>query len=396
MTGRRRHRWWAFPVLAFSLVACGGTGTTPSKAELNLTAGQVPPDDEAMPADQGASSSAPGGSEPPGLGGLTPMAPDDPTKLVLAFAGDIHFEDYLAPLARDPDGLAALRALWPDADLRMANLETAITERGTRQVKAFTFRAPESALTTLKNAGLGALSMANNHGVDFGPQGLADTLAAISRSPVPVVGIGADERSAFAPRIVKADGVTIALLAASQVQEETLARFSASPSSGGIASAVPTTRLVAAVRAARAQADVVIVFLHWGIDYQECADARSKQTATELEAAGADVIVGAHSHRVGGAGWLGRSYVAYGLGNFVWWRSVEPDSRTGILRLTIDPTIARQPSAQRTKAIVQQADWQPLLIGRDGIPARPPDADATRLHTLWEQAGACSGVASAP
>jgi len=128
------------------------------------------------------------------------MAPDDPTKLVLAFAGDIHFEDYLAPVARDPHGLAALRALWPDADLRMANLETAITERGTRQVKAFTFRAPESALTTLKNAGLGALSMANNHGVDFGPQGLADTLAAISRSPVPVVGIGADERSAFAPR----------------------------------------------------------------------------------------------------------------------------------------------------------------------------------------------------
>ena len=51
---------------------------------------------------------------------------------MLAFGGDIHFEEYLAPLARDPEALAPLADLWADADFRMANLETAITEGGTK------------------------------------------------------------------------------------------------------------------------------------------------------------------------------------------------------------------------------------------------------------------------
>ena len=93
--------------------------------------------------------------------------------------------------------------------------------------------------------------------------------------------------------------------------------------------------------AAAAKYDVVVVFLHWGLDYQTCPDQLSVQTAQALEEAGADIIVGGHSHRVNGAGWLGRSYVDYGFGNFVWWRSREPDSRSGVLTLSIDVDAAR-------------------------------------------------------
>lgn len=187
------------------------------------------------------------------------------------------------------------------------------------------------------------------------------------------------------------------MLGATQVAEETLANFSAGPGKAGVASAMPTDRIVAAVTAARAQADVVVVYLHWGMDYQDCPDQRSLATAADLEKAGADVIVGAHSHRVNGAGWLGRSYVAYGLGNFVWWRSAEPDSRTGILTVTIDraAATAARPGA-RTASVVTGASWRPLLIGRDGIPAEPAPADRERLHALWEQAGTCTGLQSAP
>jgi len=319
----------------------------------------------------------------------------DPGTLTLAFGGDVHFEDYLRPLARDPHGLDRLRSTLGAADLSMVNLETAITRRGTRIGKEFHFRAPASALETLAGAGVDAVSMANNHGVDFGPVGLRDTLAAKQASAIPIVGIGANEGEAFAPATLRAKGVRVAVLSASQVQEMTLANWSAGPRSPGIASSSPVTRLVNAVKKARRTHDVVVVFLHWGLDYQQCPDGRSISTAQALEAAGADIVVGGHSHRVNGAGWMGDAYVDYGLGNFVWWRSAEPDSRTGVLTLSVD--VRRATAAKRTSGpLVGKAAWTPMLIGRDGIPEVASGADAPRLLGLWKQASRCADLATRP
>jgi poly-gamma-glutamate synthesis protein (capsule biosynthesis protein) len=319
----------------------------------------------------------------------------DPRTLTMAFGGDVHFEDYLAPLARDPHGLDELRSTLGAADLAMVNLETAITERGTKIGKEFHFRAPASALDTIAGAGVDAVSMANNHGVDYGPVGLRDTLAAKEDSPIPVVGIGADEVEAFAPAYLKAKGLTVAVFGSSQVYEMTLANWSAGPGKAGIASSMPTTRLRRAVEAASKRADLVVVFLHWGTDYQSCPDQLSVQTAQVLEEAGADVIVGGHSHRVNGSGWLGRSYVHYGLGNFVWWRSREPDARSGVLTLSIDVAAAK--GTRRTeRSAVRKAVWTPMLIGTDGIPREPGAADSARLLRLWNQSRACTHLAGAP
>ena len=292
----------------------------------------------------------------------------------MAFAGDVHFEDYVAPLARDPHGLDELQSSLGAADLAMVNLETALTERGTKIGKEFHFRAPASALDTIKNAGIDAVSMANNHGVDYGPVGLKDTLAAKRASPIPIVGIGRDEQEAFAPAILQAKGLKVAVFGASEVFEMTLARYSAGPGKGGIASASPVGRLRSAVSAAAAKYDIVVVFLHWGLDYQACPDPLSVQTAKALEAAGADIIVGGHSHRVNGAGWLGRSYVDYGFGDV--------DAARGTKRGSSSP--------------VRKAVWTPMLIGTDGIPREPDATNSARLLTLWKQAGACAGLATAP
>ena len=313
----------------------------------------------------------------------------------MAFAGDVHFEDYVAPLARDPHGLDELQSSLGAADLAMVNLETAITERGTKIGKEFHFRAPASALDTIKSAGIDAVSMANNHGVDFGPVGLKDTLAAKKASPIPIVGIGADEDEAFAPAILQAKGLKVAVFGASEVFEMTLARYSAGPDKGGIASASPVNRIRSAVSAAAAKYDLVVVFLHWGLDYQACPDQLSVQTAKALEDAGADIVVGGHSHRVNGAGWLGRAYVDYGFGNFVWWRSHEPDARSGVLTLSIDVDAARG-TKRGTSSAVRKAVWTPMLIGTDGIPREPDAVNSARLLKLWKQASACSGLATAP
>ncbi len=321
-------------------------------------------------------------------------SPDGSGDLTLAFGGDVHFEEYLAPLARDPHGLDELRSTLGAADLSVVNLETAITERGTPIGKEFHFRAPATALRTLANAGVDAVSMANNHGADFGAVGLRDTLAARTSSPIPVVGIGADEDEAFAPATLEAKGVKVAVFGASQVYEMTLANWSADADSPGIASAAPLGRLRTAVATASRTHDLVVVFMHWGLDYQPCPDGLSTSTARALEQAGADVVVGGHSHRVNGAGWLGRAYVAYGLGNFVWWRSREPDSRTGVLTLTVDTTRAR--TKRSSAPAVTDARWTPMLVGSDGIPREPGTTDRQRLLGVWKQANDCSGLAQRP
>jgi poly-gamma-glutamate synthesis protein (capsule biosynthesis protein) len=348
----------------------GSTATAPSTPPTNATTSTAPPSAAGSPA-------------------------GDPRTLTLAFGGDVHFEDYLQSVARDPHGLDRLRSTLGAADLSMVNLETAITQRGTKIGKEFHFRAPASALDTLASAGVDALAMANNHGVDFGPVGLRDTLAAKRASPIPIVGIGANEDEAFAAATLTAKGVRVAVLSASQVSEMTLLNWSAGAHSPGIASSAPVTRLVAAVKKARRTHDVVVVYLHYGLDYQKCPDGQSVSTAAALEAAGADIVVGGHSHRVNGAGWMGDAYVDYGLGNFVWWRSQEPDSRTGVLTLSVD--VQRATAAHRPPgAVVRKAVWTPMLISTDGIPRVTSGAAATRLLGVWKQASRCTGLATRP
>jgi poly-gamma-glutamate synthesis protein (capsule biosynthesis protein) len=337
-----------------------------------------------------------GGAGPPATSGGATTGPvaSDPTVLTMAFGGDVHFEDYLEPLATDPDGLAELQSTLGAADLAMVNLETAITERGTKIGKEFHFRTPASALRTVAGAGVDVVSMANNHGVDFGPVGLKDTLAAKKASPIPIVGIGADVDEALEPATLDAKGLRIAVFGASQVYEMTLASYAADGDSGGIASASPLTQLRTAVTRAARTHDLVVAYLHWGLDYQACPDVQSISTAKALEAAGADIIVGGHSHRVNGAGWLGRAYVDYGLGNFVWWRSREPDARTGVLTLSIDVAGAKAKDSGRS--VVRDAEWTAMLVDTDGIPRVPGAADGKRLHRLWERARACTGLAGTP
>jgi poly-gamma-glutamate synthesis protein (capsule biosynthesis protein) len=366
-------------LLSAAMAACGG-----GAGEDEGVGGGSP---RTSPAASAAAGQA--ATQPP-----KPTGNGDPKVLTMAFGGDVHFEDYLKPLARDPHGLDVLRSSLGTTDLAMVNLETAITERGTKVMKSFNFRAPASALTTLANAGVDVVTMANNHGADYGTVGLRDTFAAKESSPIPVVGIGADADEAFRPATLQAKGLRIAVFGGDQVFEQTLAQFSARADSPGVASSAPVTRLAREVRRAAKSHDLVVVYLHWGMDYQKCPEAAQTSTARALEEAGADIVVGGHSHRINAAGWLGRSYVAYGLGNFVWWRSHEPDSQSGVLTLSVSVPAALAKASGRS--VVTAADWAPMLIGPDGIPADPGPAARQRLHEQWDRARACSNLRDSP
>jgi poly-gamma-glutamate synthesis protein (capsule biosynthesis protein) len=302
--------------------------------------------------------------------------------VVLAFAGDVHFEDPIASELRSGPQLVltSIRPVLERADVAVVNLETAITTRGTPAPKEYVFRAPPSAFAALRAGGVDVASMANNHGLDYGEVGLRDSLAAARKARFPVIGIGLNDTQAYRPYTRTVRGSRIAVIGATQVLDDHLiSSWTAGPRQPGLASAKNVTRLLRAVREARASADTVVVFLHWGLALAECPTSDQRTLARELVAAGADVVVGGHAHRVLGAGRMGKALVSYGLGNFVWYGSSELSTQTGVLLVTVD---GRKIKGYR---------WEPARIV-DGTPRPLTGAERGRGIAEWRSLRGCTGL----
>ncbi len=325
------------------------------------------------------------GPAPTATGGLSPApAPPDPGpqgEVTLAFAGDLHFELHLAALLDHPRGaLGPISQVLSRADLAMVNLETTLTTRGTPEPKQYRFRAGPGALDVLEKAGVDVVTMGNNHAVDYGAVGLEDTLDAIRRSDLPVVGIGRDADRAYAPYRVDVRGTDIAFFGVNARRERTSSAWRAGPETPGIAvsSGGVSPRMIKEVRRASERDDVVVVFLHWGVELETCPTPRQEQLAAALAAAGADVVVGSHTHVLQGSGWLGQTYVNYGLGNFVWYHDLHPT--TGVLQLTI-----------RDGEVVSD-EWTPARIGTYGLPRQVRGAAARQATDDWRSLRDCTDL----
>ena len=323
---------------------------------------------------------------PPSVAAPSPSAvPTGPAEVTLAFAGDVHFTGRTLALLDDPaTAFGQISSVLSAADIAMVNLESAVTTRGTPERKTFRFRAPASAYTALRAAGVDVASIANNHTLDYGRVGLADTVAGAVAAGVPVVGAGANAAAAYAPWITTVRGTRVAILGFSQVAE-LWQSWRATDAQAGIAVTRDLSRAVAAVRAVRQDADVVVVYVHWGVEGQSCPSTEMRTFASEMAKAGADVVVGTHAHLLLGDGWLGQTYVQYGLGNFLWWRNDAFSNDTGVLRVTL-----RGSSVVRTELV-------PAVISRrTGQPAVATGSEAERIARKYGNLRRCTKLADTP
>jgi poly-gamma-glutamate capsule biosynthesis protein CapA/YwtB (metallophosphatase superfamily) len=303
--------------------------------------------------------------------------------VTLAFAGDVNFAGRTRRLLDDPaTAFGPIAAVLRSADFAAVNLETAVTGRGTPQPKTYHFRAPAAAFTALRAAGIDLVTMANNHVLDYGTTGLADALAAARAARFPYVGIGVNAAAAWAPYLTTINGVRIAVIGVSQVAE-LASSWVATGTRPGEANAIDLRRTLTAVRSARRQASVVIVFMHWGTEGQACPDPNQLSLARRLAAAGASIIVGAHAHMLQGSGWLGHTFVAYGMGNFLWWER-SYSTASGVLELTLHP---HAPLTER---------FVPAVVSGTGQPIADSGAAARRAAAHCASLRACAGLTSRP
>lgn len=320
---------------------------------------------------------------PAAVGTTSPTRP--PNEVVLTFAGDVHFAERTTALLDDPEkAFGPISEVFAASDLAMINLETAVTTRGTPEPKRYLFRAPPSAYQAVRAAGVDVVSLGNNHALDYGRVGLADSIEHAKQTQVPTVGAGESADTAFAPWIAEANGTRIAFIGISQVHELEKT-WSATGSRPGVAHARDPDRAVEAVRAAKTKADFVVVYMHWGKERSECPTDEMRSFGQRLADAGTDMIVGTHAHVLQGDGWIGDTYVAYGLGNFLWWWNDAYSNDTGVLRITL-----------RDKKIAK-TELVPAYISRDtGQPLPVTGAEAERITAKFAALRECTGLASAP
>ena len=334
------------------------------------------------------------------LGWLEPTrSPESPEALTIAVAGDVHFEGALrGRLDRPATALAPATSTLAAADLAIINLETSLGTGGRPEPgKRYTFQAPPTALTALAAAGIDVATMANNHALDYGRNPLAGAFEAIETAeagnpPLAVVGIGRDVDEAFRAARTEVDGTVVATIGASVADEDPTAdptgQWAATHTSPGIADALDPARLLRTVRNATRWADVVVVYLHWGVQGERCPTGAQRSLASALVEAGGDIVVGSHTHVLQGDGRLGEGYVAYGLGNYAWYTPSSATPATGVLTLTVRPARSAEGRARVTDAV-----WEGAEIGADGLPTPLTGPAAAGFGEDVTALRACAGLA---
>jgi poly-gamma-glutamate synthesis protein (capsule biosynthesis protein) len=207
------------------------------------------------------------------------------------------------------------------ADLAVVNLEMALTERGTPAPKDFVFRAPMSYADALTHAGVDVAVLANNHAMDYGAEGLADTLTALDERGIAHVGAGMNAAEAYAPLVVERSGLRVAFVAFTAFPNDSISgfearSFEAGPDSAGVAW-LTTESLVAGIEAARQVGDIVIAVFHTGLEFQDAPNADQVFWSRLAIDSGATLLIGHHPHVLQGLELYGGGAIAYSLGNFV-------------------------------------------------------------------------------
>jgi poly-gamma-glutamate synthesis protein (capsule biosynthesis protein) len=178
-------------------------------------------------------------------------------------------------------------------------------------------------------------SLANNHGFDQGPDGLLDSLRNMRRAGIMAVGAGASAEEADAPRFVDVKGWRIGIVGIDEVLDPL--NEVAIGDRPGTAVGHDFPRALRAIREADANADLVIVVIHWGVELDTQPRSYQVDEAHRMIEAGADVIFGHHSHRLQPMDTYEGRPIFYGLGNFVWPHFSVDGSTTAVAKVVVRP-----------------------------------------------------------
>jgi poly-gamma-glutamate capsule biosynthesis protein CapA/YwtB (metallophosphatase superfamily) len=267
----------------------------------------------------------------------------------------------------------ALGYLFREADLGVVNLESPEPHDFTYHADGFTFTGDPELLVGLQDAGINLVSLANNHLGDGGLQGVTDEIGYLDKLGIIHAGAGANLPAARRAGWLSAGGLSIAVLAYCWIEPYSYWATAQSPGSSGYSIYEVTADIAAAKEAG---ADYVIVMPHWGNEYTDDLLPGQTDSAQRMIDAGADLILGSHSHWFGAMQQIGADHlVFYSLGDLVFdWTNDERTQESAVVDLTFVGRRLVQVDLHPTLII----DGQPNLLD----PAGDGRATLDRIRTV--------------
>ena len=250
-----------------------------------------------------------------------------PYSISFTSTGDLIFwrevGDYI-----DQNGGASAMANISDflaqADVTIANVESPLSKDESEPItdKDVYIIGKPSVIESIQNSGIDLASLANNHIMDYGKPALADTLKALDGVGVLHAGAGLTEDEAAKMAEMEVDGVSIAFFSWTDIVPDYFLAYGDEP--GVVSARMNMADACKRVSEAKATHDIVIVAMHWGVEYEDyITDYLQSEPAHQLVDAGADVILGNHPHVIEGIEFYKGALIAYAHGNCVFWQKYD-------------------------------------------------------------------------
>ena len=258
--------------------------------------------------------------------------------LKILFAGDIMLDGGPGNfVANGKDPFLACAPLFEGVDLCIGNLECVLGRGGEQKLKPYVFRGATDSPKFIKKY-FHAVSLANNHSMDFGPEGMVEMLNVLKREKLPFFGGGLTLKEATAPFVITIKGHKIAILGFNEFHAKEYAATdvvagNAPLSDDGVIDSVKNAR-------EKLGCDVVIPFLHWGEELMPAPRPDQAKSSKKWIDAGATAVIGAHPHVPQTVETYRGKPIIYSLGNFAFdYFPVDPPEWIGwVAVIEIEPT----------------------------------------------------------
>jgi len=244
---------------------------------------------------------------------------------------DKGFDHVPISVAHDHGPAGAVRKKLSSSDLTLVNLEGPAVNNFSPSWDSLVFSFDPVLIQGMANAGIDGVTLANNHIKNAGASGVVETCRHLDDAGIAHTGAGANITAARQPAWFEAGGLKVAALGYSQVDPRNWAQAN-SPG----AAPLDVASVAADIRSARAAgADIVIVMPHWGVEYSYSVSNEQKSEAAAFVEAGADLILGSHSHWVGAIQSIDRpvgpAFIDYSLGDLLFRLNHDLRAQLGVI-----------------------------------------------------------------
>lgn len=262
--------------------------------------------------------------------------------ITMAFVGDVYLSDVLNQYYIE-DGVSgflspSVKDVLQNSELTIMNHEYVATDSEAKvDYQLYTFKAPQERQVILKDIGVDIMSLANNHILDYGVEGLTDTMESLAALEIEYMGAGNNIAEAISPVIKEIQGKKIGFLAASRFIPS--GSWYAQEGKAGVMATYESMpqyeMLLKEITRIKEEenCDFVVVYLHFGVEKEIVPEEYQRSLSYSYIDAGADLVIGSHVHRLQGIEYYKDKMICYNLGNFLF---SNYRSDTAIIQITLE------------------------------------------------------------